>query len=395
MFDSRRALDEKKRRFRLVIALCVTATGGITSAMQPLLLGALREEGVISAVRLGQISTVELLAIAVSSAILVLFFRLDRPRRVATAGACLMLVSHLAVPVVLHELIIVVRAFAGLGAGLLMWVITSVVASDAHPSRVAGTYIFLQTLLGLGLSSVLGVVVLPAFGAGGGYVALGMVAAAAAILSRLLPTRDDAARPPLGLNGTFGSGRALAALMGVMAVLGGMTAIWVYNGPMAGERGFGVATVRVAVVVAIACQMAGSLAALSMPRGFPAGMAVVAMTLLTGGVGALLLFGARTPDIYIASYGMLGFAWMFMIPFVIPFLLSLDPTGRIVMMATSVQVLGNAGGPFLASFVVAQAGAKGAPMTSLALVIGGLILFALAVRARSVACSQDAIRQSR
>jgi len=57
---------------------------------------------------------------------------------------------------------------------------------------------------------------------------------------------------------------------------------------------------------------------------------------------------------FILGTGLTGFAGMVLTPFFVPMAMAADPMGRAAVMGSGAQVLGGAGGPFVAAMVAGQ-----------------------------------------
>jgi len=344
-----------------VVALGVTA--GCVPSLQPLLLGALMDQGRLDAAQIGQAATCEALGMAAAMTLAAVMLRPDRLRSLAVAAIIGAVAANAGTGVASGAAIIALRGLAGLCSGLLLWILIGYMARAAVPGRTFAVYVTVQASLSFTLSLLLSALVLPSFGAAGGFALLAAANAALIIAVALMPR---AYAPAAG--GKVGGAPPLAgivALLGVMFFLAAVMAFWVYVIPLGRHLGHPANSVSSAVSAAIGVQIAGGLAAAALASRLRPSLACLggAAVLAVSVIAFLNLSGTIALFATLAAF---SFCWMFVPPFQMPLLIGIDPTLRTAMLIGSAQLLGNAVGPLLASGVVGEADIQPAAVVSLA-----------------------------
>jgi hypothetical protein len=361
----------------------VVATVGIPLA--PLLLGALVHEGRLSLAQTGAAATTEMLGIAVVSAVAGLLLRPRRLRIIAISASTVVCIANLLTPTFSAGAIILLRLVCGCCEGLLLWLTMGCLARAPLPARLTGLYVAAQSLVALVLASGLNAVVLPEHGAIGGYVALAGVAAVTAVVTLGMPSQyQEAARgDALGIPPPWG----LVGLAIVFFLLAGLVGLWVYLGPIAARIGRA-GSLGSAVTAAIGWKIGGGIAAAWLARRVTWALALlvgIAVLLLV----TLSLLIPMTPAPFLAVISLLGFLWMFVSSYLMPMLISVDPTRRAALLLSGSGLIGGAFGPLMGSLVVGPAGAAGplataASMMSLALILTASLVFRASHRAPQI-----------
>jgi hypothetical protein len=355
--------------------------GLMIPGLQPLLLGALAEEGRISASQLGVVATAELLAMGLTAGFAGSLLKASRLKLIATAAMIILAAIDALTPFARGSLIVLARTAAGVPSGILVWITIAFIARTPTPERWAGAYVTAQTLAQFLMAAAVTAFVAPRFGADGGFVALAVLCvitiAVASLLPRGLAPLPDAATA--GLPDARGW-VALSASFLFIALSGG---VWVYVEQLSHQAHHAASIAGQAVSVSLALQVAGGLAA----------------TLLAGRVRWLwALIGCAAADLaifagfallpgplpFIALTGALGFFWLFATPFLVPMTIEADPTRRAALLIGGAQLVGGSLGPLFASFFVTDADARGALIFASACVIaaGGIVLGLHATRPR-------------
>ena len=225
----------------------------------------------------------------------------------------------------------------------------------------------------LAVASALSGLILPRFGANGGYVTVACAAALAVPLAAFLPRQFGASvgseasvtgPPPF---------RGWVALFGTLSFAASLSAVGVYVMPLARQAGLSVAVGRTAISVGLACQILGGALATVLAgrvRYITIFWLCTAVFLTTWAVYAFKAPAA----LFLAVSGAAGVCAMLAAPFLLPMTIEADPSRRATMQSGAVQLLAGALGPLLASFAVGEGDTHGV------LYLGGtLLLIGLAV----------------
>jgi hypothetical protein len=216
-------------------------------------------------------------------------------------------------------------------------------------------------------------VILPRFGANGGYVTVAVGAALALPVALFLPRSLGA----VGQAGAATSGappfRGWVALAGTLMMAASLAAVAVYLIPLARQAGLSVTVGRTAVSVALACQMAGGALATVVAgriRYITVFWTCAAIFLATWGVYAI-----HAPAwLFIAMAGLSGVATFVAGPFLVPMTVEADPSRRAAMQSGAVQLLAGAFGPLLAALVVSDRNIHGVLILGVVLQGAGLAI---------------------
>lgn len=357
-------LGEIPPRIRTVAVLVAGLGGGMTAAIQPILLGALAREGQITPLLLARLATTEFIAMGIMAAIAGAWLRPTRLRLVAASAACGAILANLMTPHLPLPLMFVARAICGLSGGTMLWLLVGLVARSPAPSRLAAIYILFQTSACFSIAFLLGHLVLPRGGVAGGYGFLATVGGVILIASCLIPR----AYPALASGGPEApwSKAGYVGLLAVMSLFAANMSAWVFSGPLAGFRGFDRSQTEAAQTIAIGAQIFGGAAALLLAERLTAR----AVLMIAGCCGLVItggLFVSTSLAAFTIFYSAMGFCWMAAVPFAVSYLLGLDQSGRAVALVAPAQIVGNAGGPFLASLMLMGSDVRPALLTSMAL----------------------------
>lgn len=341
----------------------IGAIGGIMPSLQPLLLGRLAMEGVIDSTEIGRLAMAEALGMAVAVGVAGILLKGTHLRWIAGGALLFVAACNALTGQSSGLLLLALRVGSGLGTGLMLWLLIGLLARVALPTRVTGYYVILQGVGALGLATVFASVVLPSAGAGGAYLTLGGIALLILAVIPLVPS----AYAPLPNSG----GVALPNVPGAIGLLSaglhlaGIMALWVYALPIGRTLGVNADTVGLAVSVAIGVQILAGIAAIILARlkPIPTVLGCASVSL----VAAIIILNAGQPVVFLAALALFSFAWVFVLPYHVPTLIELDESRGSLMLLTSAQLLGIAGGPLLASFALAGDNATGAVQVSIAL----------------------------
>jgi MFS family permease len=272
--------------------------------------------------------------------------------------------------------VMAVRALAGLPEGILLWISIGFISRTATPERWAAVLFTGMGATQLAVATGLSALVLPRYGANGGYVAVAVGAALAFPVAFFLPSRLGA----VAAEGAQTSGmpplRGWIALAGTLCMAASLTAVSVYVIPLARQAGLSVGVGRTAVSVALGCQMLGGVLATALAgrlRYVTVFWACAAVFAATWGAYAL-----HAPAwLFIAMTGLAGAAAFVAGPFLVPMTVEADPSRRTAMQSGAVQLLAGAFGPLLAAFAVSERNVHGVLILAAALQAAGLALASL------------------
>ncbi|MGI9168586.1 MAG: MFS transporter [Caulobacteraceae bacterium] len=342
--------------------------------VMPILLGALADEGRLSAAGIGQAATVELLAMGSATAAAGMALKPARLKAIGLTATLALAGLDLATLAASGPAVLVLRAAAGAAEGALLWITVGMIARTVTPERWAGVFFTAQTAAQLVLALALAAWVMPRWGANGGFAALAgasMVGLAPALAapSRYAPLSKapgEGGAPPL---------RGWIALLASLVYVSAAGAVSVYLQPLAHQAGLSAGVARTALWVSLIAQVIGAAAATAL-----AGK-VRYFTVFAIASGAYLAvwfaYGHRLPAwLFVSANAGAGLVTLFLFPFFVPMIIGADPSRRAALQSGAAQLLGLALGPLLASLVVGERDVRGVLWLGAGLLMAGLAVVA-------------------
>ena len=309
--------------------------------LQPVLLGPFVMEGRLPESGIGNLVTVELLAIAAGTLLGIRILRSSMPRRVAIVAALVLAIGNfMTIGTSGLGHLIVWRAVCGLAAGTLLALPLITIARSQHPERIAAYFLAGQTVLQLVIAFTIPSFSLQGSRADAVLAALAIGSLLAALIATLL---KEPLRPaqPSATKGGFSVSSSLG-LLAAATYLGAIVSAWSYLGYWLSQRGFDPSAEGYAVALSLAFQVFGALAAARLSEKLPNKPILIFVALMQIGlVGTLVLFGHSTAIILMASAAF-GFFWLFGLPFFTGLLIEIDPTRYVVLFLGAAQLLGSA-----------------------------------------------------
>lgn len=352
----------------------------LSAGVLPLLLDQLRADGRLSEAGIGLAAMAEPLTFAVALALASAFLKPQRLRSIAFLATVVLAFANL-LPIVTPggTALIAVRALAGLPEGILTWIMTAMLARSYTPERWSGLQVTALTLSHLGLSVISATIVIPHFGANGGFAMLAATAAAGTLLC--IPLADQYAPLPPAPEGSRGAGltfRGAVALMAALLSSAAMMGPFIYLLSVARSIGLDSSTGELALMALTAGEVLGGAAATIVAARFR-----YAPVLVLGSVIYLIvwpLYGAGFPGwLFVATSAAIGFVYFFQGPYLYPMVIDADPTRRAAVQCGSASMIGGVIGPALAAWTIMRAGVPGILATSSAMMVA-VILLVLYVR---------------
>jgi hypothetical protein len=343
----------------------------LISGLFGLLLATLAEEGRLSASGIGLTAMLEALSTGLVTGVAGIVLKPVRLRTVALIAAAALVALDLATLKASGSGVMAVRALAGLPEGVLLWISIGFISRTATPERWAAVLFTGMGLTQLAAATALSALVLPRFGANGGYVVVAAAAALAMPVALFLPHRLGAVAGAGAEVSGAPPPRGWIALTGTLLMAASLTAVAIYVIPLAQQARLSVTIGRTSVSVALACQMVGGVVATAIAgrvRYITVFWICAAVFAATWGVYAL-----HAPAwLFVAMSGLAGLATFVAGPFLVPMTIEADPSRRAAMQSGAVQLLAGAFGPLLASLVVSDRNVHGVLILALALQAVGL-----------------------
>ena len=355
-------------------AVSLGALSLLMSGIMPLFLGALADEHRLTAVGIGRLATVELLSAAVSTGMAGTLLKPQRLNLIAAIASLALAFSDAATVGLAGGALTAARAIAGVPEGVLLWIVVGLIARTRVPDFISAILFTAMAGLQLVAAVALALLVMPRWGADGGYAAVAGLSALGIVASLALPRAYGP--PPSGEAGQAPPLRGWLALAAVFVFQAAISGAGVYILPLAHQAGVSDGDGQTAISVALAMEVAGALVAMAIAKRVS-----FLPVLLVGGVGLLAMLGLyalRTPGwLFILVSAVVGFFSLMVLPFFVAFTVQADPSRRAAVQIGGAQLLGGALGPVLASLSVADQDVRSALAVSAALLALSLSMIVL------------------
>jgi hypothetical protein len=374
---------------REIFAVMFVGVAGIMIAgVGPDLLGNLERTNRLTSSQLGQAFAAELLTLGLAAFMSGAVLKPERLKAIGVVMALALAGLNAATPLFSGDMVIAIRAVAGLPSGVLMWITVAMIARTPTPERWSGAYLAIQTLAQLLMSRLIGPVT-QGYGADAGWLVLAAFFALTAMVAVLSPSRLATLPRSEGNSGLPG-GLGWVALVSAFLYSGFTICVFTYQGSLSGQAGHTPDVANTSYSVSLAAQVAGAAIATVLAGRVNWLWTVIAAAVATGAVlyGLYLL---PSPGTFLILAGAFGFLWLFVLPFLVPMVIEADPSRRAAVLIGGAQVLGGSFGPYVASQLITATDARGAILFSGAcMIIAVLIAFTVhQIRTKTAAVTKE------
>lgn len=360
---------------QLGAALFIGCSALLIIGLQPLLLGALVDNGTLSMGGVGIVAMGEVATLGIGVALSNAFLPVAHYRPIAVIAALICLALNLATTGAGGDGgFIVVRSAAGLAEGVLVWVTSSIIVRASKADRLAAVFMLLQALTQASMAGILSVLVMQRVGWVGGFESLAVVSAGSAALAIALPQRlvilkgSEIAK----LRWSIPTLLPPAVAFMHMAALGGL---WAYMEQIALGSGFSASSAQHLISGVLLMQFVGGIASVWLIRRLNAVSTLqVGGSVLVAVLVAVILMPVGATLVFTLVCAIFGIIWLILMPFHLGLAFRADSLGRVALQIPAAQLLGSAFGPLLASAVVTGEAVNRVPFVSLAFALGGLAL---------------------
>ncbi|HEX2594374.1 MAG TPA: hypothetical protein VHL34_22920 [Rhizomicrobium sp.] len=344
--------------------------------IQPVLLGALTQEGRIDEVSLGRLAMVEVLALAIGSALGVRNLRKGPIALKVAIGCALLALFNAAIYVADTPLtLFLTRGFAGLLEGYVLGAAIVVITHSRSPDRLNGLFLALQTIPQAVLAYTLPVWILPKVGTDGSFMILAVLAAiscaAAFLLTERHPPEETESGAAKGNVWTLPVLGILGAIVLQNAAIGGA---WDYAERIATQMHIAPSVVGSALSTSLMFQVAGAFAVAWFAWRLPFRIVTVLGPLCQAAV-IVAMASSASPSGYFGSTAIFGLFWLALSPYQVRLMIDMEPTRQAVLVGTAITLFGLSAGPLLASFGVAPGDVRGAFWIAAGLMLASAALF--------------------
>ncbi|WP_028225007.1 MFS transporter [Paraburkholderia ferrariae] len=362
-------------RQHIVAALSIGSIALLMVGLQPILLGAMVDTRHASLEGVGVIAMSEIVALGIGVVLGDVLLPVSRLRAITLLAAIIISALDGLTALLTGDMsLAIVRAAAGVGEGVLVWVTTCVIVRSRTADRIAGIFLTVQTLAQTGVAAVLARAVIPHWSWQGGFVTLSAVALLPCVLLLWLPGNLKPLSHHAGQPFAWSISAATPLLISFvqMAALG---SLWAYLEPIGQRAGLNAEAAQTAVSAVLFMQVVGGVVSsgavrhLDNMKTLTVGAVVIALI----PVGVITLPSGHVVS-FIALCGAFGFAWLFLMPFQIGLALRLDTSGRVATLTPGAQLLGTAFGPLVSSLVVTGDDAGPVPYVTFGFAVSAIVV---------------------
>ncbi|MGN6595078.1 MFS transporter [Sphingopyxis terrae] len=361
-------------RRTLALAILIGSCALLVLGVHPVLLGALVQEGRLADAQVGNLVTIEMLAIVPGSLAGIGLLRRVGARSVAvsaglaTGGINIFLIGQSGM-----TMLAMTRAVAGFSEGVLVAIALVAISRVARVERASAIFLAVQTLMQAIVAATLPAVTIAGSRVDATLAALAVAGAVAALAALALPTELRPTEPDSERGALTPA--SLTALSCAGLFLGAIVSVWGYFGLWLIHYGYAPTFEGTAVSLCLVTQVVGALTAARFGEVLPNRRTIVACAIAAAAlVGAFYLARGSAAAIITVSIAF-GFVWLFTLPFFAGWLIEIDPGRRAVLYLTAFQLGGAALLPSLAGAVV------GAYSINAALAFAGCAFLLLATAA--------------
>lgn len=368
-------LLEPPSRSEFAAVMGVGTLALVIAGVQPLLFGALVDEGRMSASGLGGAVTVEFLALASGVGLASARLKPEHLRlrgllaALALIAANLMSMRH-SVPLLYLD-----RGIAGFSAGVLLSIPALLLAQSRNPSKIGAVLMVLQGLVQVAFAALLPLSLMPVWGANGGFLALAVSSAFAGGFALCVPdrlpapveeAREEPSQQKLPAAGAL-------SLLGVVLIYAFFFGFFSYLGQIGAEAHLGSNLIGLILAATVAASILGSLlTAIIAPKisffrvyGISVGCNVAIL---------VMLFRLPGPLGFSLCAICFGIFWGLLMPYQLNFTAEVDPTRQATLLVPGAQALGASLGPLLCALSVTAADSRGALIVAGACLLGFLAI---------------------
>lgn len=333
-------------------AVLMVVIGMSVFIVQPGFVQGIVDHGGFTAMQAGHIAAAEMFGIAFSTILMTVLMTRCNWRVVASVSLAAVIVANvLAAGISGFTEFAALRFLVGTGGGALISVGYATVGLGDNPDRDFG-YLIMWVLV----YSALMLLAMPAafslVGVAGVIGSFAVLALAGVPFVHLLPTGGRTQEPRLAVPEKLPVVGKLMALAGLHSYFLAQGVVWAYLALIGTAAGISAQDVAIGLTVSQILGIAGALTAALISIRLGRASSLVA-GVLAGIVALGCLAGPMNALAYGAAVGVFNYAANFVTPLLMAIIAAIDRTGRMIVQAVALQMLGLAIGPALAASIIA------------------------------------------
>ena len=337
--------------------------GSIIFLLLPMLIGAFTEGLSLSPRQVGLLGSADMIGMFIAAVVATMWVRQSNWRLVAGL-ACVALISLHCLSGFVQSFtpLFLIRMAAGFAGGSLMSIALTSLGDTHKPDRYFALFVAGQLMLGA-LALWLFPGFLQQFGLRGVFLSLAAVVTVTSLLIPFIPQQGriiETALPAASSSGSAAGANHQVILPGVLALLAclifnlGIMAVWAYLERMGNGAGLDASFIGRTLSLSLLAALGGALLAAAVADRFGRVIPLI-ITVIIQLIALLLLAGDLSANSFLAGVMLFSFAWNYPVAYQLAITVSLDGSGRLVVLFLSAVKLGYAAGPALAALLIVWA----------------------------------------
>ena len=352
----------------------------LISGLQPILLGAIVREGIMTLSLAGAMAGVEALFIGIGLVIATALSQTHRLRTVAVCGLVGLALGNFTCAIFPDaRSLFILRSFTGVMSGIIIWAVTSVLIRTKLPGRIMGYFVATYTALQGACVLLLALYLMEIFGWRSCFLLIWGASMLALIFALKLPLH--VAKLPKVIKTKLKLSLPVTCLcLIVFLQLIAFMSIWVFLEPIGEWGGISLQSIQLILSVSLFVQVLGAAVG-----GYLADKIPVALTLAVASafiiiIGAYFfsLSQSTVQFFYVASL-VFSFLWMLILPFHTQFAIEIDPSGNLALNIPVLQILGSVTAPVLGGILVMGGDARNVMKLAVSCSVAALLMTVLVI----------------
>ncbi|CAM1343425.1 MFS transporter [Tenacibaculum amylolyticum] len=342
--------NQSKQTFWIIFYGVLTS---VSIVIMPMLVNVMKDTFGLSVAKAGQIASLELAGVAVSTIAVASLLSRYTFKQLAIVSLLLIILGN-TLSILLTEYIMICRLIAGIGSGASLALMSAKLATQSNPEK-GFAYFFTSYLLMATVLFYSGIYIHNYLGATGVYKLIsgfGIIALFVIVLNKIqgFPKTSEEIQQEKTIIKTDWKniGVALFAMLLFFIATG---SVWVYMGQIGAAAGVSqeniLSVLGNATIAGAVGSLLSSFVASKLGRTTPLILSVVILMFLMTGI--MLFLDASNFTIIALSF---VFIWMFSMPFLMGIVAVLDPQGRAASLGIGAQNGGQSIGPAIASVLI-------------------------------------------